>query len=330
MDTNNTLLDEYLFEFEIAVSEQEFFSDMFEIECGYLNESAGLIVMQEAFTDTILEWAEKIKVAVANAFEKLKKKMHGLLENQLKSIQGQMNGARPEPNFSITDYHVYDYDKLKNFSIANKKATILNSINSISNVIVGQSGDNDQTNKEQNNKTDDEILAMWFPELNREDKNIKESMEDVILKSIEKEVHANSDIIDDCWEFCTNIYFTEENSVEKDKDFVVNDLSKNITNVAKALSSLEKSLQSEGESAIISEANDTKDTKQGFKDDPSVAVNNSRQKASAALLRYSKVAVDVYSAKMKLLNNIYWNKYKILMKYAKNNRWKVSMSGKEK
>lgn len=322
----DSLLDEYLLEYELFLAEDEMLQTLFQLEAGYLNESTGLISLNESFADTLKEWFQKIMNGITGAYDKLKGKLDNIYEDKLKNMSNKFedpNKVAPE-GIEITNYHIYDYDKLANYSAQ----TALNSSDykqTVAGLVGGQENKGNIPSK-------NDIIKKIYPDLYAEDTSLFDQMRKNITKS-GNDNNATTiltlEMLNDCWNFCFKTRHDLIVSIDKDKN-LIKEQKKQIDTIATELAnSINMSMQRNPQQQETSESfliesyliEDDNFKSQSIKDTPQEEKKDNKKMYSKILISYIQVVTNMISAKMKLTNTIFMEKYKIVMHYAIKQKW---------
>ena len=104
-------LEEYNFQYELYLAESELFNNLINLGASYINESVGLISINEGVKETVENYIEKIINAITNAWDRFKEICLKEIDKvYLKSISNQMQD--PKPDFVAKDFVEYDFMKL--------------------------------------------------------------------------------------------------------------------------------------------------------------------------------------------------------------------------
>ena len=323
------LLDEYLLEYDLFLTEDEMLQSMFQLEAGYINESTGLISLNESFADTLKNWFEKIMKAIEEALEKLKSKFAGLFEERFKQIAEKFEDPnKPDPQgIQITNYHEYDYDKLASYT-AQTAFTDSGYRQTVAGLAGGQESKDSLPTKS-------DILKKIYPDLYDDDLSIFDKMRKNITKSgadTNATILLTKEMLNASWDFCSKTRHILVESIHKDKE-LVKEQKKQVDQVAEELvKNLQMSTQNQPvqpaevnkESFLIEsyilEADD-KAKAQTIKDTPQAEKKDNKKMYSKILISYIQVVTNVISAKMKLTNTIFMDKIKICTHYAQKQQW---------
>lgn len=352
---NSLLLDEYSLAFDLFEADREFTQRVFQLECGLINESVGLISIDESFMDTLKNWFEKICNGVDGAINKLKMKLTERRETLLKDIEDKLtNPNRPNPEMfkiEITNYHTYDYTKFKSYT-AGKFFQDANFLATVA-AMVG--------NGQSKVKNKDEVIKQIYPDLYDEKIKVFDKMVDNVLTSEEngQTTYLTNDMLDDCVNFLTNTYRDIMNSIEQDRE-AIKSQKKNVDTAVNAMMDADKATKMANQNIpnnesymcesylIINEeikagkvntkpvtanAPGKTDDKGGQKISSGDTGDNrveSRSSYVKAYMAYISAATEVISCKAKIINRIFNDKYHIVKFYARKCEWKLSKSEKRR
>ena len=110
-------LEEYEFEYSVFIAEQELIETLTNISSSYImNESVGLVYIEEAVKDTVMQYLGKITTALEKAYATIMGIITtGPAQPYLKAIEGKI--TTPNPNFTVGKYTTCDFNKLQSIHI---------------------------------------------------------------------------------------------------------------------------------------------------------------------------------------------------------------------
>lgn len=327
------LLDEYIYEYTVFLADSELNEKIYQLECGYVNESTGLISLNESVLDTIKEWFQKVLDGISEAVEKLKTKLANIIKEKIDPIRDKMNDeTKPDPTemkMTVTNYHKYDTNKLLRYTA--DKAFNSTDYQNVINGMVGGSGTEPIKEKYQILKSIPDYADLYDEKLNVFDK-----MRENILVSGKDNNDTElltMDQLNECWEYCDTTYKTLIDSIEKDRDLVANQKKNVDASVQEILTKVQNGINNNNGTetaeesymmfeAYINEAdNDVKDEKVGTMGDENKNNGPTRETYAKAIVTYIQVVTSVISAKAKLTNRIFLDKVLIVATYARKNKW---------
>ena len=298
-------LEAYELEYNLYLAESELFTNLISLGGEVVNESSGLITIQEGVKETIINYLSKISEALQAAWNKFKEILtRGADIIYLKSIEKKMQN--PECNFTAT-YTEYDMNKLNGIKLIPF---------------------NYEEMKESLNSTQD-FVSKYYPEIkiDEQHKSVKEAVQAICVKSRD-EVKCDGQLLKNMYKFVTTDYKSEMSKLEADLK-TVNASNKNIQNLVNTVMSAETS-SNEAAILYVLEADDNKEedkttSKVEFKDPPKDenGSNNSgnnngggKESITKAVTTYCKVSTDILTGKMKVIKDMYTAYMTIIKHYA--------------
>ena len=108
-------LEEYQFQYDLFLAEQELFESMISIGSSTVNESTGIIYIQESVKDTIVKYLSRIAEALENAWNKFKEIVDNIKDKEfITRIKEKISSIKP--SFIIRncpDYNMNFLDTVK-------------------------------------------------------------------------------------------------------------------------------------------------------------------------------------------------------------------------
>lgn len=280
MDIN--LIENYEFEYQLFLAEQELSESLMCINNDIINESAGLIALNESFKETLLEYIKKISNAVTGIWEKFQKIILDKDKEFLDSIVDDISKLE-DPKFTIENYPRYDFTKLNNIKI--------------------ESFDYERMKEYLNSQ--DRFIEQFYPEIVKLEKgNIKARIEATVITS-RQDTKCSVEMLKDMHHFCTEFPNTI-NNIKKDIDAVKNSNSKieTLVNSISVSQSANEAVCLFEELSIIKEEGED-NNKVSFKDDPDREKSNKTNDISKHVTNYIKINTSILSGKMKVYRDIY-------------------------
>lgn len=289
-------LEDYELQYNLYLAESELFNNLISLGEEVVNESSGLMSIQEGVKETVINYLSKISTAIQEAWNKFKEILtRGADAVYLKSIQKRMENA--ECNFTAT-YTEYDMNKLNGIKLIPF---------------------NYEDMKESLSSKED-FLAKYYPDIKLDEKNksVKEVVQSICVKSRD-EVKCDGQLLKKMYRFVTVDYKAEMSKLEADLK-TVNTSNKNIQNLVSTVMPAETA---SNEAAIIYEsymleADDNKEEdkttgKVEFKDPPKDENNTNGNKSNnvnkesitKAVTTYCSVSTDILTGKMKVVKDMY-------------------------
>lgn len=287
-------LEDYELQYNLYLAESELFNNLISLGEEVVNESSGLMSIQEGVKETVINYLSKISTAIQEAWNKFKEILtRGADIAYLKSIEKRMQNA--ECNFTAT-YTEYDMNKLNGIKLIPF---------------------NYEDMKESLSSKED-FLAKYYPDIKLDEKNksVKEVVQSICVKSRD-EVKCDGQLLKKMYRFVTVDYKAEMSKLEADLK-TVNTSNKNIQNLVSTVMPAETA---SNEAAIvyesyILEADDNKEEdkttgKVEFKDPPKDENNTNENKSTnkesitKAVTTYCSVSTDILTGKMKVVKDMY-------------------------
>lgn len=284
-------LENYQIEYDIFVAESELFNSIISIGSLAMNESVGLIYIEEGVKETIINYISKITEAIQKAWERFKEIVLRKVDQiYLKSIEKKIENA--DPHFTITNYPEYDIGFIESINIVQFEYESMKPY--LDNA-------SDFCKQYYSNIMKDSMLR------------IKENIEKTALKS-KNDKKCTADLLKGMYKFVKDVFPKKLSNIENDlKKF--NASNKNIQNMVSQVTSSETT--SEATLLYLSEAEEQdKEEKTEFKDDPD-AKKNDTTSITKHVTTYLKVTTDIITAKMYVYKEVYNFYMKTLKHYAK-------------
>lgn len=191
------MFDEYIDEIELEytmfLAEQELFDNLIFLGSSVYHESAGLIIVQEDFKNTIDTYIEKIVTGIQKAWNTFKEKV---IENSpakkiLADVEKRLNNYKGD--IEVQYWHKYDFNKLDSLKLSNYDDVLMNSCQ----------------NKE-------EYYTKTFPNLyTNKDKSLKENIIDQIIDTEDTHV-VTVDDVSSMVDFCKRGFKERVTKIETD------------------------------------------------------------------------------------------------------------------
>lgn len=274
MDIN---LENYEFYNDLFLAETELFSSMVSIGADIVNESNGIISIQEDAKETINNYIQKIIQAIQNAWDRFKE----IVMNEKDDIWLKAHEKKileSQPTFTINNYPEYDMNKLSSI-----KLIPLN-----------------YEEMKESLSSKEAFMAKYYGELEGEG-SISDKLEKIILKS-RKDERCTNELLKNCYKFCLSDSKSEISKIELDLK-TINDSNKNIERIVNSISTD----QTTREAAIMYESylyEVQNQEKISFTDDKNGADANNKTSLVSDIHIYISCSSDILTAKMNLLKNI--------------------------
>ena len=301
-------LETYEFEYNMFIAESELYNKMICIGSDYVNESAGLMILQESMKDTIMNYLHKIAQSTQKAWERFKEiTLQAANTAYLKSVEKRIN-AIEDPGFTIEGFIEYDLFKLNTVQVIQF----------------------DYQNMKSSLETIDAYKQKFYSNIaSTQGSNTQEQIKNMCFRK-KSNIECTKDFLQTRYNFICNEYPNYIKTIEDN----LKTLNTSNANIERLVSTVQPAdITQEAVSlynTYITEAdNDTpatpqpaptsanttnKDTKEGvkFKDDP----NREKKATNSQLVKditvYMKASTDVLTAKMRIFKDIYRQDLKII------------------
>lgn len=265
----------------------------------------GLLALDEGLREVLEEYITKIREGMNKAFDKLKQIIEEKQNKVLKLILEQVQNDPKDPDFTIDNYCTYDTNKLLNsYRILPLEYDVMK---------------DDLIESKQN------FLQKYYPNCYDPELSIKEKiMKDV--KSQPRDTRCTNEMLVNMINFCLEGYKPIYDQIEQDKELI----SKSCDAIKAVADSIDTTVQqtggadvrqATGESALFFLEADEKQDKLGFKDDPNAKAKNASP--AKVVSTWCSVVTSIYSAKMKVLNTMRSDYYRILVHHARLRGWSL-------
>lgn len=272
-------IENYQIEYDLFVAESELFNSIISIGSLALNESVGLIYIEEGVKETITNYISKITEAIQKAWERFKELVTRKADQiYLKSIEKKMEN--PDPHFTITNYPEYDIGFIESIEIVQFEY---------------------ESMKQYLDNPSDYCKQYYSNIMKDPTLRIKENIEKTVLKS-KHDKKCTADLLKGMYKFVKDVFPKKIADIENDlKKF--NASNKNIQSMISQVTSAETT--QEAVILYLSEADEQdKDEKTEFKDDPE-AKKNDNKSITKHVTTYLKVSTDIITAKMYVYKEVY-------------------------
>ena len=288
-------IEEYSFHYEMYLAESELFSSLIQIGGIYVNESTGLLALNEGVKETVLNYLEKIWTGIQNVWKKFTEICTKEADKiYLKSIADKMQN--PTPDFTITNFTSYDMNKIEQLKLVQF---------------------NYEEMKESLENKDD-FIQKYHQYLTGEG-SISEKISNFVKSGV-SDKKVDSALLKEMYKFCLTDFGTKAKSVE--------DQMKTIENSKKNIETLMNSInpaESTTEAVLLYESYITEEESKamGFKDGengPNPNDNNSGQgkaKTVRLITNYMSIETDILSGRLKALKDCYNSYMKTIKHYIK-------------
>lgn len=268
------MIEDYQFHYDLFLAEQELFESMINIGSVSINESAGLIMVQESVKETILKYLGKIAEALENAWNKFK----GILENIkdrefISKIKNKIDSVRP--SFIINNCPDYDMNfldtvKIVPFNYGEMKEVL---------------------------ESKETFIQKYYSNIIEPEKTLKESIYSKFTKGT-KDLKCDAGLLKKMSDTVT-VELPKKITNLGNEIKMLNNSSKTIESTATVLDS--NTLASEAVSIYRSYLSEAEDEKPSYQEIP--GQEGEKQQSSSSFTKhvsnYMKVSSDILSAKMK-------------------------------
>lgn len=278
----------YEMNYNIFLSEQEMFDNLICYGSGIVNESVGLISINEAVKDTIMTYLGKVTGAIQKAWERFKEIVTRAVDvTFLKAISKKISEAE-DPGFTMIDYKTYNLDKLDAISLV-------------------------QFNYEEMRQyliSQEVFLNKYYSEINAKStgSTAAEQIESMVITS-KGDIKCTKEILQKMYKFVSVDFKSKLTKIEQDLK-TINSSNKAIEQIIQSIPSDQVSK----EAVMIYESYITEDDTVKFKDDENKKPNTDLVKNINV---YMKACTDILSAKMKVLKDAYAQDMKCIKHFIK-------------
>lgn len=314
-------VEEYTLYYDLFIEEKNAYHELFTLGALSLNESTGLVIVQEGLKDTIQKYIKKITdglQAVWNRFDKFFDDKYQESLNQMAPIMNQ----ELTPQFTMTNFPEYDIDAFVNIKLVEFQYPQM---------------------KEDLAKRET-FLSKYYSALAskmQDGESIKDGMDKLCVKS-RKDTQCTPELLQGFWKFITEDYQKYKDQIAKDLDTIKNS-NKLIETVVDTVADAQTAVTGQvntttttttvnatGEATTLLESylneatpgvkpatstpampkpggvgTDKKDdTKVEYKDDPNAVSGEGKTEFTRCVTTYIKINTDIFSSKMRLLKNI--------------------------
>lgn len=281
-------LESYELEYNVFLAEQEMFKDIFQYGAMLLNESTGLVYINEGFKETISKYIEKITAAIQKAWDRFKEIVTKQADQvYLKTIASKIATVE-DPGFTIIGYKSYDLNKLNNIKLIPFNYEEM----------------------KQYLDTQETFINQYYSTLVSSDgKSLKEKITNYIVAST-KDERCTKELLQSMFKFVSTEFKNHITKVEQDLK-VVNSSNKSIQNLMNMITPPEVKKESVVLYEIYIHEDDIK-----FQDDPN-KVKEDNGSLVKHISNYMKASTDVLSVKMDILRTIYAQNMKTIKHFIK-------------
>lgn len=281
-------IESYELNYNIFLSEQELFSNLICYGSGIVNESVGLISINEAVKDTIMTYLGKVTAAIQKAWERFKEIVTRAVDvTFLKSIYKKINEVE-DPGFTMIDYKTYNLDKLDTITL------VPFNYEEMKQYLISQ----------------EIFLNKYYAEINSKStgSTIAEQIENIVITS-KGDIKCTKEILQKMYKFVSVDFKSKVSKIEQDLK-TVNSSNKAIEQIIQSMPSEQVSK----EAVLIYENYITEDDSVKFKDDEKKKSNTDLVKNVTV---YMKACTDILSGKMKVLKDAYAQDMKCIKHFIK-------------
>ena len=275
-------LEEYQFQYDLFLAEQELFESMISIGSS-VNESAGLIYVQESVKDTIVKYLSRIAEALENAWNKFKEIIENIKDKEfVTKIKDKISSIKPSfviRNCPDYDMNFLDTVKIVPFNYGEMKESL---------------------------GTKEAFIQKYYSNLIVQDKSLKESIYSKFTKGT-KDLECNSGVL-------SKMANTVVVELPKKITTLGNEI-KTFNNSNKTIESTATSIDSttanrEASSIYLSylkEEEEGEEEKPNFEQIPGKENENKSSDSGFTkhVSNYTKVSTDILSAKMKCYRDLF-------------------------
>lgn len=272
-------LEEYQFHYDLFLAEQELFDSMISIGSGIVNESVGLIYIQESVKDTVIKYLSRIAEALEQAWNKFKEIIENLKDKEFISrIKDKISSIRPSfiiRNCPDYDMNFLDRVKIVPFNYEEMKESL---------------------------DTKEAFIQKYYNNLMEQDKSLKESIYSKFTKGT-KDLECNSGIITKMVNTVT-VELPKKITTLGNEIKTFNNSNKTIESTATAIDST--TATNEASSIYLMYLKEEEEEKPNFEQIPGKEnENKSSNSFTKHVSNYVKVSSDILSAKMKCYRDVF-------------------------
>ena len=285
------LQEEYELEYDLFLAEQDLYNSMIVSGCGIQNESVGLVSITEGVKETILSYIGKVTASLQKAWNSFKSIFEKEGDrNYLSGLQKRIEEG-PEPKFTITNFPIYDIEKLKGIKVI--------------------PFDYETMKEDLDNKS--EFLQKNYGQIYRDtEKSFSQNIEDYVTTYEDSHEVTKDDLIS-MLRFSRD--YKKETETLQDNLNVINTANNSIENIAKSLPT--ETATSEAVILFESYLTEEENRKMEFKDDPDREKVGSSGSFVKRVSTYVSVSTDIVSTKMKIIRRKYALSMRTLKHYMK-------------
>lgn len=272
-------LEDYQFEYELFLSEQELFESVISLGADYVNESVSIISINEGVKEAVTNYIHKVTTALQNAWDKFNQTVSKVTDKNYLTSKLREKIDSYESNFFINNYPNFNAITIDNIKVVplnyEEMKPYLDS----------------QTN----------FANKYYPSIMTDsNKTIGENIQDMGIKSREDNKRCTKEMLLEMFDYVTKEFPNKIKNMENDIK-VVNNTNNQITALTNQLSTD----NTVGESVntykyYLVEAEE--DTKVEYKDDPNAKKPSNLAKEISV---YMGVTMSIISAKMKIHRDMF-------------------------
>ena len=293
-------LESYELNYSIFLAEQELFDNLVNYGSGLVNESMGLISINEGVKETVINYLHKVAESIQKVWEKFKEIVNKAVNAVfLKSISKKINEVQ-DPGFTIIDYKNYDMTKLGTIKLIAF----------------------DYNEMKQYLSTKEAFIGHYYSDLVVSGSSLTQQIEKKVVTSKENK-KCTKEILQSVYKFASTDFKSELDKIESDLR-TVNSSNKNIEQIVKTVSSAETA----NEVALIYESYLLEEDNVKFKDDKDRESKSNNTELTKHVTIYMKASTEILSAKLKILRDVYAQSMKIL-RHAFGSKQKKESDKKE-
>lgn len=308
---------EYNFEYSTMIAEEEFYNSINGILTEMmLQEYIPFDYVNEAFSDIVLAYVDKITKSIQNAWNKFKKRVDKKVDKKfLKKIRKSIISYK-NPDWQINNYTLYDITNFNNIKV----------------LPLDYEGMKVALNKKE------DFLAAFYRNIQLDETNsVKRAVMNGFIKQVVPTYQVTKDFLVEIFNFCAKGYFDYIKSIEADIE-TINTGNKNILNLSNTLPQNESVNFKTVYESMIYEAptnpmQKKDDKKMSFTDSSGKQLKSNRNSAQNMFMKrirlYMKVSTDIITAKMSTLDKMYSSYIKILTVAYQQSGTNVSLTGQE-
>ena len=302
-DSDMVTMEDYLFNYDIYLAEQELFDSLLKIQSSSIIKEANLVYINESVKDTIMRYINKISTAIEGSWNKFKQTvLRDVDKKYLDSIRDKMQNSNPK--FTISNFPTYNTTKLDEIKLIPFD--------------YAQMKDHLESKKA--------FLEQYYPDIAKSEKSTIETIEGLTITG-RQDTRCTPELLKTMYQFASSDFEGKIQTIEADLK-TVNTSNKNIQQLANQITQGTTTTpatpaQEENENNQNQTTNQAGNQNQeggnkvGYKDDETQATKDNSSLIKQ-ISNYVGASTDILSAKMKIYRDIYALYMKTLRHYTRS------------